>query len=258
MSAEKPKFLIYHQPKTGGSYALTVLPRGYVQEHHLNYHKRPPLAGVIPVVILRDPPEYYKSLACFWCLDPRSVDDDEGKGTRPLNRELSKLQCEYMVRIKGTIGHPKYWISQGFTERSMHNVIDNITNPEFIRSHAAKVSLRHHTYDSSPFADMERLGIGYYTWAFLDQCSRKRVSELRREDLRSEVLWITSTFRILRQETLDEDLEKLCREFGLPFQKRKRVNQSKKPSGSDSVLPKEITERIRILDKLVYNISLTA
>ena len=216
--------------------------------HYNNYHKSPPPRGATPVAILRDPLEYYVSLASFWCLDPNSCDDDQGLGTRPLERDLGELLREYEVRSTRTVGHPKYWISRGFTERSLAGIVGNVTDPNFIRAHAEKVSRKHHTYDSRPFADMERLGVGYYTWAFLDQCSRKRVSAIGREELRAELDWIAGRFRFLHQSTLDADLERLCRETGVPFTPGIRVRVSRKTKEG---VPPEIVERIQELDGLV-------
>lgn len=64
-----PKFVIFHQPKTGGTYAKCCLPKNYVLGHYKNYNyclkENYNFTNTKLVCIIRNPLDYYISAFTF-------------------------------------------------------------------------------------------------------------------------------------------------------------------------------------------------
>tara|TARA_A100001035_G_C27785614_1_gene504181 strand:- start:156 stop:989 length:834 start_codon:yes stop_codon:yes gene_type:complete len=238
------KFVVFHQPKTGGSFVSNSLPKGYVLDHYNNYHKclekKMDFSNTKKVCIIREPVDYLISAITFWCLDTRYV--------RELKTDtLESLKRKWENRNKNMkIGHPAYWMSNGFTERKLENIIKNIVNDEFINENKDKFSRRHHTHSNYVFEIMSRLGIGYYTYGVLDQCSRKKVSEIKTgEECKEELEYIRDNFVILNQKYLTNQLRKLCEEEGVKCKNVKaRYMASKRGENDEELLDEETKKKI--------------
>ena len=88
----------------------------------------------------------------------------------------------------------------------------------FITEHKDKLSKNHHTYDTKVFLILSRLDIGYYTFAFLDQYSRKKVSDIKtNEECKEEVEYIKKNFITINNKYLTEELRDLCKTFDVKF-----------------------------------------
>ena len=53
-----------------------------------------------------------------------------------------------IVNKNNNIGHPSYWLSKGYTERNLKNILNNSLDDNFIKNHISKLSKKHHTYDN--------------------------------------------------------------------------------------------------------------
>ena len=211
----EPKFVIFHQPKTAGTYASKCLPKNYVLPHHLNYHycltenmihKKTKL-----VCIVRNILDYYISLITFWCLDPKYV-------VNIRNTSIDTLTQSYKIKKNEKIGHPNYWMSRGFTERNLVNILNNLFSDEFINEHKDKLSEKICTYDNYIFLIMSKLDIGFYTFSFLAQYSRKKVSDIQTpSECINELEYIYNNFFILNQNNISEELKNLCIKLNVPF-----------------------------------------
>lgn len=229
MNNKTPEFVIFHQPKTAGTYATRCLPKNYVLPHKLNYNlflKQFPLTKTNPVCIVREPLDYYISLITFWCLDPQYCEPCRTKTIHALKTEYSFFKIQ-------DIGHPNYWISRGFTERNLNKIMENMLSDEFIMEHQKKLSKKHHTYDNYVFSIMQRLDIGYYTFAFLDQFSRKKVSEIEtQEECKNEIFYIRDNFIVLNQKNISSELKNLCAKYQVTFNdtKMRIMSSNRKPT----------------------------
>jgi len=247
------KFVIFHQPKTAGSYASACLPKNYVLGHYHNYNyclKHNTLSEKTKLVcIVRCPLDYYISLITFWCLDPNYCDDIRTKS-------INTLTKEYMEKKEDLIGHPSYWISNGFTERNLSNILNNLFCEEFILKHKEKLSKNHHTYDNYVFLTMLRLDIGFYTFAFLEQYSRKKVSEIKTTmDCYNEIIYIHDNFIKLNQKTITKELKELCSKYSVKINDKihKQMTSNRKPI-NDYNISNELIEKIKYKDRFMINI----
>jgi hypothetical protein len=246
------KFVIFHQPKTGGTYARKCLPNGYVLDHDNSYHwclahSRLPKSTKL-VCIIRNPIDYYISLITFWCLDP--------KHCGPLKKKsLNRLQKEYENNKNNIVGHPNYWMSKGFTERDLVKILNNLFCDEFINNHKKKLSKKHHTYDNYVFLTMSKLDIGYYTFAFLCQYSKKRVSDIKTsKECRDEIIYIYNNFITLNTKHLTQQLKKLCTEYSVKFKDSSKQRVSNRKNISDYNMSNELIKKIRYKDRHMFEI----
>lgn len=216
------KFVIYHQPKTGGTWAANCLPPGYVLPHNQNYNamvKNYSVTQVKPVCIVRDPLDYYISLSTFWCIDPKYCSAKFARASKSAYQEYIRRDVPH--------AHVNFVISEGYTIRDIHTLLSRFFDDSFIRKHTHVLSKAHHTYDYCVFAEMDRLDIGYYTFAFLDQCSRKKITDLRDgEDVLTELTHIRDHFEVLHTACLEAELKALCQKYGVPFKNSPRAMQS--------------------------------
>lgn len=248
------KFVLFHQPKTGGSYAANALPKGYSLGHYDNYHKclenKMDFSNTKKVCIIRDPLDYLISAITFWCLDKRYV--------RELKTDsLEDLKRKWENRNKNNkIGHPAYWMSNGFTERNLENIIKNLVDDKFINENKDKFSKRHHTYSNYVFEIMSRLGIGYYTYAVLDQYSRKKVSDIKTgEECKGELEYIRDNFVVLNQKYLTNQLRKLCEEEGVQFRNVKiRYMASNRADNDKDLLDEEIKKKVHEKERYMLEV----
>lgn len=248
------KFVIFHQPKIGGSYCSSVLGKNYMLGHYNNYHscliRKYDFSNTELVCIIRDPYDYYISIITFWCLDPRWAH-------RIKNKSLDKLKEEYTLKIEhgDNIEHPNYWMSNGFTERKLENILNNLFDENFIENNKNKFSKKHHTYDNYVFLILSRLDIGYYTFAFLDQYSRKKVSDIKTsEECKEELLYIKNNFTILNQKYLTKQLEELCKKFEVPFEDSKKVRVSNRKETKEYNFDEELLNKIKYKDRYMFEV----
>ena len=247
------KFVLFHQPKTAGSYAAARLPKGYVEGHNKNYHwcmeKNKIHKDVKLVCVIRRPLDFYISAISFWCLDSRWCSDIRKKS-------LDTLKKEYLVNKEVRItGHPNYWISNGFTERKLENILENLFSDNFLESHKDKLSTRHHTYPNHVFLIMQKLDIGYYTFAFLDQFSRKKVSEIETtEECKDEIVWIKNNFITLRANFMTSDLKELCEKLDVPLKEKKGWSKSNRKKVTSYDISDELIDKIRYKDRYMLEI----
>ena len=103
---------------------------------------------------------------------------------------------------------------------------------------------------------MSRLDIGYYTFAFLDQNSRKKISDIKdTNECIEELKYIKNNFYILNCKNLTNQLEQLCQIFEIPFKKvKKRVMASKRKSIDEYGFSKELINKIHYKDRFMYEI----
>ena len=247
------KFVIFHQPKTAGSYADRCLPNNYVLPHNKNYHycltnnilsKNTKL-----VCIVRNPLDYYISLITFWCLDKKYC-----RYIR--NKSISLLKEEYEKNKTNMIGHPNYWISYGYSERNLVNILNNLFCEKFLIEHKKKLSKNHHTYDNYVFFNMLRLDIGFYTFSFLEQYSRKRINDIKTsEECKNEIIHIRNNFIVLNTKSIKKDLKELCIKYSVSFNdniEKKMCSNRKKVSEYD--IPDELVEKIKYKERFMIEI----
>ena len=97
--------------------------------------------------------------------------------------------------------------------------------------------------------------IGYYTFAFLDQYSRKKLSELEtHEDCKEELLWIKHNFIILNQRNITHELTDICQQLDIPFKKSIKQKVSNRKPVDDYCFSQETIELIHMKDKLMIDI----
>jgi hypothetical protein len=252
------KFIIFHQPKIGGSYAKSVLPKNYVLDHYKNYHycltQKYNFTNIKLVCIIREPIDYYISIITFWCLDPKY-------NKKIKNNSINKLKNNYNLKInkKDNYEHPAYWFSKGFTERNLINILNNLFDEKFINNNIDKLSKNHHTYDNYVFKILDKLDIGYYTFAFLDQYSRKKVSEIKdSNECKEEINYIKNNFLILNNKNLTKELKNLCKKYNVLFTKksRKMVSNRKRNINEyniDDILINKIKYKDRYMFELFKN-----
>ena len=243
-----PKFIIFHQPKTAGTYASRCLPNGYVMNHYNNYNwclkKNIISKNTKLVCILRKPIDYYISLINFWCLDPKYCKDIK-------NNSITKLQNLYKNKTDN-IGHPSYWISNGYTERNLINILNNLLSDEFIHKNKDKLSLKHHTYDHYVFSIMEKLDIGFYTFSFLSQFSRKNVNDIQTsEECREEIEYIYNNFIVLNTENITKELNDLCDLYSVPFKNTSNQMVSTIKNKNYNISD-DIIEKIKYKDRYMF------
>ena len=244
-----PKFIIFHQPKTAGTYALRCLPKGYVINHYNNYNwclvNNKISENTKLCCIIRQPINYYISLINFWCLDPKYCNHIK-------NKSINTLQKEYNNNKNKNIGHPSYWISNGFTERNLINILNNLFNDEFIHTHQNKLSKKHHTYDHYIFSIMMKLDIGFYTFSFLSQFSRKNVNDIQTsEECRDEIKYIYENFIILKTESITKDLKDLCKLYSVPFKNTSNQMVSTIKNKNYNISD-DIIEKIKYKDRYMF------
>ena len=243
-----PKFIIFHQPKTAGTYALRCLPTGYVKNHYNNYNwclKNNLISKNTKLVcIIRTPIDYYISLINFWCLDPKYCKDIK-------NNSITKLESRYKNNTDH-IGHPSYWISNGYTERNLINILNNLLSDEFIHNNKNKLSIKHHTYDHYVFSIMEKLDIGFYTFSFLSQNSRKNVNDIQNtQECREEIKYIYENFIVINTENITKELKQLCDLYSVPFSDAERtiVSSITKPNYN---ITNDLLEKIKYKDRYIF------
>lgn len=249
------KFIIFHQPKTAGTYASEVLPKKYVLSHYNNYHKCLKNknfvdANYVLVCIVRNPLDYYISLITFWCLDKKYC-------KQIVEKSIETLKKEYNInKIKNPVGHPGYWMSIGFTERKLENILGNLFDDQFIEDNKDKLSKTHHTYDNYVFLIMSKLDIGYYTFAFLDQHSRKKVSDIQTtEECREEILYIRDNFISINTKNISTELKSLCEHYSVPFKENtKKAMQSNRKKLEEYNISDELIEKIKYKDRYMFEI----
>ena len=247
-----PEFIIFHQPKIGGSYASKCIPRGYILGHYQNYHwslthNTLPINTKL-VCIIRDPIDYYISVITFWCLDPKWCADIR-------NKSLNTLQKEYENKKNNKVAHPNYWMSKGFTERDLVKILNNLFCDEFINNHKNKLSKKHHTYDHFVFLTLSKLDIGFYTFAFLCQYSRKKVSDIKTsEECRDEILYIKNNFITLNNKYLTAQLKNLCTKYSVKFKDSPKQMVSNRRNKNDYNIDEILLEKIRYKDRYMFEI----
>lgn len=249
----KPNFVIFHQPKTAGTYASHCLPKNYVLHHYMNYHycltHNLLSENTKLVCIVRNPLDYYISLITFWCLDPKYCSDIR-------NKSIRTLHTEYELNKMNQIGHPNYWISCGFTKRNLNDILENMFCDTFLHNHKNKLSKKHHTYDNYVFSTMLRLDIGFYTFAFLEQFSRKKVSEIKTtEECRNEINYIYDNFITLHTNTISKELKDLCLKYSVPFhEKVEKQKVSNRKHISEYNISDELIAKIKYKDRYMLEI----
>ena len=192
------------------------------------------------VCIIREPLDYLISSITFWCLDKTFV-------SQLRNYSLEELKKKWENRNKNNkIEHPRYWISKGFTERNLENIIKNLVDDEFINENKDKFSEKHHTYSNYVFEIMSRLGIGFYTYGVLDQYSRKKVSDIKTgEECKEELEYIRDNFVVLNQKYLTNQLRKLCEEEGVQLSKStKKIMVSKRAKNDKNLIDEELKKKV--------------
>jgi hypothetical protein len=247
------KFILFHQPKTAGTYALTCLPEGYVLPHNQNHHfclqNRFDFTSTKRMAIIRNPIDYYISLITFWCLDNRYCTE--------LSKSHQELvdQLYHISRVPLLNKHIKFWISKGYTERKLETIVLNLLEETNIQKYKDKLILHHHTYDYYVFDILSKLKIGYYTFAFLDQYSRKKLTELEtQEDCKEELLWIKHNFIILNQRNITHELKDICQQLDVPFKESIKQKVSNRNPVDDYCFSQETIELIHMKDKLMIDI----
>lgn len=246
------KFIIFHQPKTAGTYASSVLPKNYILGHYKNYHhciKNNMISKQTKLVcIVRCPLDYYISLITFWCLDPKYCSDIRVN-------TIDKLRQNYVSNKNNVVGHPNYWMSRGFTIRNLEDILKNLMCEDFLQEHKEKISIKHHTYDNHVFLTMLRLDIGYYTFAFLCQYSRKKVSDIKTtEECRDEIQYIHDNFIKLNQKNITNELKELCEKNNVPFKNAEKKKVSNRKKAKDYNLSKELLDKIKYKDRYMIDI----
>tara|TARA_A200000113_G_scaffold224966_1_gene244324 strand:+ start:2206 stop:2976 length:771 start_codon:yes stop_codon:yes gene_type:complete len=235
-------FRIFHQPKTAGTYCSACLSNERVLPHDKNYHsfvsQHNEVAHIKPVCIIRDPVDYYISLITFWCLDPSYAGHKFNLGY-----DKDKL-----------IGHPGYWVSRGYTNRNFSDILNNFFDDEFIRNHRDKLSSRHHTYDNYVFRIMKELEIGYYTFGFLDQFSRKKIKDIKKDECEEEINYIINHFIILNTRTISKELKTLCEDFDVEYIESKKLKQSNRKDISCYDINQNLIDKIHYKDRYIYKI----
>jgi len=245
------KFIIFHQPKTGGTYALKCLPNGYVLPHNKNYHyclnNKFNFSNTKLVAIIRDPLDYYISLITFWCLDPKYC-------KCIANNSLDYLKKQYNLK-NNNIGHPNFWMSKGYTERNLINILNNLFDQKFLENHKDKLSIKLHTYDYYIFNILLKLDIGFYTFSFLDQYSRKKVSEIKTpEECKEEIIYIKNNFIILNTKNITKELQELCKNNNVPFTFSPKQKVSNRKNIEEYNINKKLIEKIRYRDRFIFEI----
>ena len=246
------KFIIFHQPKTAGTYAMNCLPDGYVLPHNQNHlfclENNWDFSNTTKVAITRSPIDYYISIITFWCLDQEYCSD--------ILQPISKLHEEYNNVCQFNLDkHLNFWISNGFTERNIEIIINKLLNIDFLSYHKNKIMFNHHTYDYYVFDILSKLKIGYYTFAFLDQYSRKKLTEFETyEDCKKELLWIKHNFVILNQRNITHELTDICQQLDIPFKKSIKQKVSNRKPVDDYCFSQETIELIHMKDKLMIDI----
>jgi len=251
------KFLILHQPKTAGTYCSMCLPHGYVMPHNMNYHRltsEGSLKSEQIVCIVRNPLEYYKSLITYWCIDPRHC-------TVRQNYSESELKCIYENKIKENVdppypmhGHVDFYISNGYTLK-FEEILSNLFDDDFLKNHQNILSKKCHTYDYYVFKELIRLGIGFYTFSFLDQYASKKISDIKsNEECFDELMKIAKNSIILHTENIIHELKELCKKFNVPCKDlgNTRPKQSNKPSSLK--ISRELLQAIFFRDAHMFNI----
>ena len=243
-------FILFHQPKTAGTYVMSCLPNGYVLPHNKNYHfclsNDYDFKTAIKLAIIRNPVDYYVSLISFWCLDPKYCKD--------LELPIQMLNVKYKIeKYKSTSQHLKYWISEGYTQRDICSIINNLLCNDFQEAHSDYLIANHHTYDYYIFNLLNKLNIGYYTLAFLDQYSSKKISEFDTEDdCNDEIIKIKNTFTILNQSTITNELQALCHTHNVPFKSEERKMESTRISLEEFNKNSNLIDLIQQKDRLMF------
>lgn len=247
-------FVVFHQPKTGGTFIQKSLGSKYVLPHHLNYNfcinNNYDFSDCKLVCIIRNPLDYYISCITFWCLD--------SKYNNLLNTPY-RIRLQKWEKNKDNLeGHPSYWISRGYTESKLNNILNNLFDRTFLGTYSNRKSKKFHTYDYKVFAEMERLDIGFYTFCFLDQYSRKKIDEIKIEECRDEILWIKNNFKILETSKLSSQIDELCQEYRIPYNKIKPQMKSNRKSIKEYQISPDIIRKIKYSDRYIYEIFFTS
>lgn len=260
------RLIIPHQPKTAGTFASKCLPTGYVQPHNKNFHylknnnliKDSDYLGCIT----RDPLDYYISLITFWCLDRKFVASGKIKEIEKVNKKDRLSDYERLINKQEPqtdlrdhrfmkVRHPCFFMSKAFTLTSVEEILERLFDEEFIESVLHIVSKNHCTYDYAVFREMKRLNIGYYTFAFLDQHSEKKVNEIEsNEECFQEVKNIKKTFNIFSTKNIKKELQSFCEIKKIPFKAPKnREMKSNRKSIESYNFSSEIIKKIQNKDK---------
>ena len=253
------KFIIFHQPKTAGTFVSRCIPESYIFPHSKNYHyalNNNLINDEKLVCIVRNPYDYYISLITFWCIDDQYVQEYNFDFKERLKRYNKKL-LEDKINIKNhnvVTGHINFYISNGFTLK-IKEILENLFNDNFLKTHCHILSERHHTYDYYVFHEMLRLNIGYYTFAFLDQYGSKKITELKsNEDCLIEIKNIKKNFKILHTNKISSQLKELCEELDVHCNiLNKRIMVSNKNLNNEFKLTDELKKYIYEKDKHIFD-----
>jgi len=229
-----------HQPKTGGTWVSKCLPQNRVLPHNQNYHSLPYKNKIQPACIIRDPLDYLISLVTFWCLDKTYCGKELSKPA-----DVQKDEYNALFNTDSPCSHPKQIISAGFSCKNVPEIIENMVNDEFIAKHAKVLSPNHHTYDYRVFHEMSRLDIGYYTFAFLDQYARRKITDLHNStDILNELTFIRSHYEVINTRNLTRDLPLLCEKYGLPFRSHPKMKVTTRSAPDAYKFDRPLLERI--------------
>lgn len=250
------EFLLLHQPKTAGTFATRSLPHGYVLPHNQNYHfcvkNNIVKENQELVCIARNPIDYYISLITFWCLDDRwnaTIKDSE-----EVRAAAYKAVSQRYDSGLPTDSHPSFFMSEGYLA-DFDTIINNIFNDDFLEKYSNVLSKKHHTYDYYVFREMKRLNIGYYTFAFLDQYSSKKITDIKsNEECLEEIVKIKSIFTIIKTSSIESDLAELTKRFNIKFTppNSKPMSSNRKPIEEYNIEGK-LLETIKKKDEHIFN-----
>lgn len=237
------EFRIFHQPKTAGTYCIESLKpfySRYVLNHNINYNLflRQKISNrdqILPVNIVRDPLDFYISLISFWLLDNKYTQLYDINLRNKKYLEIKHNKCGHLGIILGAN-----------CGNNVEEILENIFSDDFNKNHQEILSKQFHTYDCYVFNDLERLSIGLYTWMFLDQFSRKKVTEISsRDECVEEIKYIKNTFYTLETSKIDTNLKALCDQFNI---QKKKINY--KPMASNRKEKKEYKISNQLLNKI--------
>lgn len=247
------KLAVFHQPKTGGTYVMYSIPQRFVLPHHINFHlykSKEDISNTILLGILRNPLDYYISLTTFWCLDPKYCEAIRNNSIEILQNNYDNFKSN---NIK--VAHPNYIVSNGFTERNISTIINNFLDNEFLIKNSDKLSEKHHTYDYYVFEIMNKLDIGYYTFAFLDTLSSKKLTEFNNsEEVKEELIHIKDSFKLLHQSNLTYELQELCKLLNIPFKDAPKQKVSNRKSIEEYNFEESLIEKIKYKDRYMFDI----
>lgn len=102
---------------------------------------------------------------------------------------------------------------------------------------------------------MNKLDIGYYTFSFLDQYSRKKVSDIKNfTECKEEINYIKNNFIIINNNNLTNSLKKLCKQYNVNFINSARKMKSNRKKIKEYNFDKNIIDKIKYKDRLIFEI----